>query len=78
VAENHQEKNARALEREGAAVVLLEKSCSGELLYRTVNELLEAPDRLRAMSENMQKFASPDAIEKIYQTVCELAYRKRS
>ena len=77
VAENHQEKNAKALEREGAAVVLLEKDCTGEVLFKTANTLLGDPYRLRTMSDNIQKFSSPDAIDKIYQTICGLVRTNR-
>ena len=70
VAENHQERNARALEKEGAAVVILERDCTAQGLYDTVCALLEDRERLQAMSRNISKFAVPDAMEKIYAAVC--------
>lgn len=66
VAENHQEKNARAMEAEGAAVVLLEKDLTAETLYRTAEELLANPEKRAEMSKNIKKFAKPDALENIY------------
>ena len=69
VAENHQEKNARAIEKEGGAVVILEQDCTAEHLYETVCGLLADPDRRRRMSESISRFAVPDAMEKIYAAI---------
>jgi len=66
VAENHQEKNARALEQAGGAVVILEKDSTGELLYKEACRLLASPDTLVKMSENMKKRGQADAIDQIY------------
>lgn len=66
VAENHQEKNARALEAAGAAVVLLEKDLTAQTLYKTASELLDDPEKRRSLSRNIRKFAKPDALENIY------------
>ena len=49
VTDNHQEKNARVLERNGAAVVLLEQGLTGETLYETARELLNDAPRRAAM-----------------------------
>lgn len=77
VAENHQEKNARAMEREGGAAVILERDCTAERLYRTVCDLLADPARLKSMSHNISRFAVPDAMDKIYDTICAAARKKR-
>ncbi|ODU56224.1 MAG: undecaprenyldiphospho-muramoylpentapeptide beta-N-acetylglucosaminyltransferase [Clostridium sp. SCN 57-10] len=69
VANNHQEKNARLLERAGAAVVLTEDECTPELLYKTASELLASPERLHSMGEKAREKAHPDALERIYQAV---------
>ena len=66
VAENHQEKNARALEEAGAAVVLLEKDLTAQALYDAAVSLLDDPARRREMSENIRRFAKPEALENIY------------
>jgi UDP-N-acetylglucosamine--N-acetylmuramyl-(pentapeptide) pyrophosphoryl-undecaprenol N-acetylglucosamine transferase len=76
VVENHQEKNARAIEREGGAVVILDRECSAEKLYSTVCELLDNAARLKSMSRSISKFAVPDAMEKIYGTICQIIDKK--
>lgn len=73
VAENHQEANARALERAGGAVVIVEKDCTPELLYGTIKELLGDPARLARMSAALREMAVLDAASRIYDTICGLA-----
>lgn len=73
VTDNHQEKNARVMERGGAAVVLREAECSGEVLYRTAKELLCDKERLSAMRKAAAAMAPVDAAERIYETVLEMA-----
>ncbi len=72
VAENHQEKNARALESKGAAVVLLEKDIDGKKLYEEVCKLLENKEKLDSMSKAMKALATPDAIDKIYDVLMKI------
>ena len=69
VTNHHQEKNARALEDAGGAVVLLEPDCSGQLLFQTVTELLRDPARLDKMSASMLALGVRDATERILETV---------
>lgn len=72
VTNNHQEKNARLLEEHGAAVVLLEKDCTPEVLYRTARELLDDPARREKMSSALKSMQTGDAAEKIYETLYSL------
>lgn len=76
VAENHQEPNARALEDAGGAVVIVEKDCTPERLYATINELLEDRERLERMSDALRGRAVLDATERIYEVVRTLADEK--
>ena len=46
VAENHQEKNARALEQKGACQVITEPECTPEKLYHAVTDLLADDEKL--------------------------------
>jgi len=73
VTDNHQEKNARILEEHGAAIVLREEECDGDVLYGTVTELLSDEKRVEAMGRAVQEMAVPDSAEKIMKTICELA-----
>ena len=74
VTNNHQEKNARELEKAGAAVVLTENSCSGELIYNSAVSLLRDRDRLRYLEENAAKIGQPDAVSKIVGVILELIH----
>lgn len=65
VAENHQEVNARALEKNNAACVILEKDCSGKLLYDTVCDLLKDPSRREKMEKNAKTMATVNASAQI-------------
>ncbi len=69
VTANHQEKNARVLSDRGAAVLMLEKDCSGEALYRQVCTMLERPDGLKMMRTNLKSMAVTDANERIYKVL---------
>ena len=73
VTNHHQEKNARALEKDGAAVVLLENECDGDLLFHTAKDILSNPGRLQSMRKAMAKLAVVDSAERICQAVRELA-----
>lgn len=64
VAEDHQTKNAQALERNGAAVLIPDAECR-DRLASTAIDLLKHPDRLAAMSQAVKKMALPDSDEKI-------------
>lgn len=73
VAENHQEKNARALEEEGACVVITEPECTPEKLYKAVTELLFDDERLEKMSRASASMAIADSSEQIYQHILKAA-----
>ena len=72
VTNNHQEKNARILEKHGGARLLLEQECTGESLYRAAREILDDPERRLAMSRGMGSLGILDATERIYDTVMAL------
>lgn len=57
----HQEANARALERAGAVVVMMDDALSGASLAVVVSELLDDPVRLATMGDGMRSWARPDA-----------------
>ena len=71
VAENHQEKNARALEKAGACRVLLEKDSSGEKLLEMTSQLLADDAKREDMAACAARLAALDAGEKIYQHILE-------
>ncbi|MDO4750303.1 MAG: undecaprenyldiphospho-muramoylpentapeptide beta-N-acetylglucosaminyltransferase [Eubacteriales bacterium] len=73
VTNNHQEKNARVLERAGAAKVLLEGEFRAESLLGTVSELLGRPETLAAMEQASAALVTGDPTERIADMVLELA-----
>lgn len=77
VTNNHQERNARVLERAGGAKVLLEGEFTAETLYAAVCELLNDPQQLSEMGANMKAAGVPDATERIAETILELAAEKK-
>lgn len=73
VTNNHQEKNARVLEKAGAAVLIPESEINEDKLLGAVSLLLSRPDTLDAMSEQMKKIGVGDATEKIAEIILNLA-----
>ncbi|UFJ41924.1 undecaprenyldiphospho-muramoylpentapeptide beta-N-acetylglucosaminyltransferase [Brevibacillus humidisoli] len=65
VTNNHQEKNARGLERAGAAVVLLEKELSGATLKQALASILGDQDKWSQMHDQSRKIGKPDAARQI-------------
>lgn len=60
-ADDHQRKNAEALERAGAAKVLLQRDLNGETLANKISELIADRETLREMSANAKKLGRKDA-----------------
>ena len=72
VTNNHQEKNARVLEKAGAAVLIPENEITDDKLLGSVSLLIGRPDTLEAMSEQMLKIGISDATERISEIILEL------
>ena len=71
-AENHQEKNARALEREGAAKVIVQSELE-EKFFDTIKSILDDHELLSNMRMNIKQFGDPEAAGKIANEVLKLA-----
>ncbi len=69
VVRNHQEQNARELEKGGAAKVITEDVLTENTLYETISELISDKTLLDEMGENAKKFAKRDSLEKIYEII---------
>lgn len=72
---NHQEANARAVERVGGATVLLEEQTNGATLARAIDELTRWPDRLPTMARASRAFGRPDAAEALAGLIVSAAGR---
>ena len=76
-AENHQEHNARAVEKAGAARVILNKDISPELLIETIDDLLEDQGTLRKMAAASRSLGRPQAADTIAEMILELARNRQ-
>ena len=65
VTNNHQEKNARVLERAGGARVLLEGEFDAQSLFAEIKDLLSDGEKLDAMRTAMLSLSVPDATDRI-------------
>ena len=72
VAGNHQEHNARAVEKSGGAVVIPQDELSLETLSKVVEGILEDEERLEKMSCGSKSIGITDATDKIYNIMKEL------
>ncbi|TAN60784.1 undecaprenyldiphospho-muramoylpentapeptide beta-N-acetylglucosaminyltransferase [bacterium] len=64
-ARGHQLENAIALKNENAAVVIQEKELSGAGLREQILRLIRSADERKALEDNIQKFAYPEAADKL-------------
>lgn len=67
--ENHQEYNARVLEKVGAAKIILDKDLNSEILGNTINRMVKDKDGLKQMGENARKVAMPEVENRIYEEI---------
>ncbi len=76
VTNNHQEKNARVLEKAGGAKVFLEGEFDAPALMDTVRGLLGDSAQLEAMSQAMLSLAVPGATDRICDIILSLPAKK--
>ncbi|MCX6252240.1 MAG: undecaprenyldiphospho-muramoylpentapeptide beta-N-acetylglucosaminyltransferase [Bacteroidetes bacterium] len=77
VAEDHQTKNAQALERKKAAIMLKDKDAVNQL-FPTLSRLIKDESLQVSMHQNIIKLAIPDAADKIADEVIKLIKRNSS
>ncbi len=75
VTNNHQEKNARALEQHGAAKVITETQLTSEILLKEIDEIIGNPEKWQVMSNRSRELGIPDAASKMYKLINELIYK---
>jgi UDP-N-acetylglucosamine--N-acetylmuramyl-(pentapeptide) pyrophosphoryl-undecaprenol N-acetylglucosamine transferase len=71
--QGHQERNARVLERAGAAQVIVDARLSGEVLAGAISVLLANPNRLIEMGRCSMTLGRTDAAEQVVMACRELA-----
>lgn len=76
--DNHQEYNARALEKNGAAVVILERDLNEELLYNEVMDMLNKKDKVNSMKTKSKELGRTDAAYAIFKAADGLVKEKKA
>ncbi len=71
-ADDHQRKNAEALEKAGAAKMILQKDLTGESLANEILDLINSPAKISAMETATKKMARADAAEATVDLIEEL------
>ncbi|HHV19055.1 MAG TPA: undecaprenyldiphospho-muramoylpentapeptide beta-N-acetylglucosaminyltransferase [Thermoanaerobacterales bacterium] len=71
-ANRHQDFNARFMEENGAAVIMVEDELSGEKLLQTIDNIIFNHGCLQKMSIASRSLAKDDALEKILAEILEL------
>lgn len=77
VTNNHQEKNARAIAKNGAAEVLLEKDLNGRKMFGLIDQLLNNPAALQNMHRAALEQGKPDAARSLCRLIIKMANEKR-
>ena len=72
VAETHQYHNGKVLCDAGAAVMFEQKDLTGEILIKTVSELIADPDKLNELSENAKNLYIKDTPDRVYEVISSL------
>ncbi|MBN2602420.1 MAG: undecaprenyldiphospho-muramoylpentapeptide beta-N-acetylglucosaminyltransferase [Candidatus Marinimicrobia bacterium] len=69
---NHQEINARIMEKDEASIVILQKNLESELLEISLQTLLENDSKLAEMSENAKRLARSDSAKLIVDDILKI------
>ena len=77
-ADDHQRKNAEALQAAGAAEVIDQKDLTGEVLASRVLALAADREKRQRMASAARRLAKPDAAERIVDAVVKLAEHRTS
>jgi UDP-N-acetylglucosamine--N-acetylmuramyl-(pentapeptide) pyrophosphoryl-undecaprenol N-acetylglucosamine transferase len=72
-ADDHQRKNAEAMQRAGAAKMILQKDLNGEVLAKEISSLIGSPEAITRMEEAARKLARQDAAEVTVDLIEEMA-----
>lgn len=72
VAHNHQEYNAKSIERGGGAKVILERDLTNETFKKTVYEIINDKEKCNEMGKNARQMGICDASKRIFDIIEEL------
>ena len=68
-AENHQEYNARAFEKQGASILVLEEDLKGDTLWGIIYNIINDKEKLLLMGKRSKELGNIDATNKIYKVI---------
>ena len=74
VSNNHQEYNAKVLQRVEAAKIILNKDLKVEVLNQTIEDMIKDKRQLERMGENAKKVAVYHVEDKIYEEITRLVH----
>jgi UDP-N-acetylglucosamine--N-acetylmuramyl-(pentapeptide) pyrophosphoryl-undecaprenol N-acetylglucosamine transferase len=72
-ADDHQTRNAEAMERDGAARLIRDAELTGERFFSAVREMRSSPVALERMAQAARKFAKPGAARRVAEILVEVA-----
>lgn len=72
-ADDHQRKNAEALQNAGAAKMILQFDLTGASLAKEIENLINSPEKITEMERNAKSLAKADAAEKAVDLIEQLA-----
>ena len=72
--ENHQEYNAKVLEKVDAARIILDKNLTADLLNDMIENMVSDAEKLKRMGKNAKNISIENVEEKIYQEIETLAF----
>ena len=72
VTNNHQYKNAKELEDNGACVIVTEEEFSSKTIVSSIEDLLDHKEKYEEMSKNSRKLGIDDSATRIYQEIKKL------
>lgn len=75
-AENHQEYNAKVLEKQGAARIIHDKELTNDFLNQNILEMIADKEKLEEMGKKALKVAMTDVEKKIYMEIENVMKRK--
>ncbi|MEJ8554964.1 undecaprenyldiphospho-muramoylpentapeptide beta-N-acetylglucosaminyltransferase [Tepidibacter sp. Z1-5] len=71
-AENHQEFNAKSIEKKGAGIAILEKQLTYKKLEDAIFKILGDREKLTQMGKNSGEIGSPESIDNIYKEIMDV------
>jgi UDP-N-acetylglucosamine--N-acetylmuramyl-(pentapeptide) pyrophosphoryl-undecaprenol N-acetylglucosamine transferase len=76
-ADDHQRKNAEALQSAGAGRMIVQKDLSGERLAKEIVELISTPEKIDSMEVESRKLARTDAASRAVDLAVEVMNKKK-